>query len=197
MQRRENGRPQGGYRGYGNHGDSDRSDGVAYSSSSSESNGQAFPTRPVIKHPSNPTSRVGTPEQVNTGPARVDSSLAPTTPSNERSSFLLNGHQVIEFYKPRLSMTASPPKPSTPVSPVIRNGSPRQRSDSQCMSNGTFRRNIRGHWALEQESKIRIVGIPKYCWTKDVYFAMSSFGTVTRIEMEGGSRDNNAWVIYQ
>lgn len=197
MQRRKSGRPQGGYRGYGNYGDSDTSDGLAYSSSSGSSNRQAGPTRPIIKPPSKPVSRVGTPEQVNTGPTRVVSPLAPAAPGNERSSFLLNSHQISETYKLRLSPTASPPKPSTSISPAIRSGSPRQRSDSQYMSNRPLRRNVRRHWALEQESKIRIVGIPKYCWTKDVYFSTSSFGTVTRIEMEGGSRYNNAWVSYQ
>lgn len=44
---------------------------------------------------------------------------------------------------------------------------------------------------------MKVFGIPKYQWTKDVYFAMSSYGNVTRIEMEPGNRDNGAWVVFQ
>ena len=44
---------------------------------------------------------------------------------------------------------------------------------------------------------MEIFGIPKHQWTKDVYFAMSIHGTVTKIDMKQGSRDNGAWVVFQ
>ncbi|KAF2632565.1 RdRP-domain-containing protein, partial [Macroventuria anomochaeta] len=118
-------------------------------------------------------------------------------PTSEQSSFTLNGHQISEMFKARSSATASPPKPSTPVSPATRIDSPRQPSNHQNASSRPLTRNTRGQWDLEQEFKVKIFGIPKQYWTKDIYFATSRFGTVTRIEMELLSRDNNAWVTLQ
>lgn len=197
MRRQTNGRPQSGYRSSGNQGDGGSSDGLAYSSSSGGSNRQAGPTRPVIRPSSNLVSRVKTPEQPYTNSSRADSPMTPETPTSERSSFSLNGQQINETYKPRPRATASPPKPSTPVSPATQTNSPRQRANTQYAPNRPLTRNTRGHWALQQESKVKILGIPKHHWTKDVYFAMSNFGNVIKVDMEIGSRDNNAWVVFQ
>lgn len=201
MRHQSNGRPYGGYRGYGSHGDSGSSDGLAYSSSSGGTNRQGGPTRPIIKPSSNPVSRVRTPEQTNADSQRVDSPMAMETPGSERSSFNLNGHHISETYKPRTSITTSRRKSLTstppPTSSAIESNSPHQRPDNRYAANRPVTRNTRGHWALEQESKVRIFGIPKNYWTKDVYFAMSGFGTVTRIEMETTGRDYNAWVMFQ
>lgn len=198
MRRQNSGRPYGGYRGHGNHGDSGSSDGLTQSSSSDGSNKQPNHTRPVIRPSSKaPFNRVRTPEQLNDGPNQLDSPLAPVTPGSEQTSFTLNGHQINETYKPRTSPIVRQPNPSSPRSPAPRADDCRQRPDGQSASNRPPTRNTRGYSVEEQEFKVKILGIPKRCWTKDVYFAVSRFGTVTRIEMEIGSRDNNAWVIFQ
>lgn len=197
MRCQTNGRLQSGYREYGNHGESGSSDDCAYSSSSSGSNRQAGPTLPIIRPSSNPVSRVRTPEQPYAARSRAEPPTAPETPISKRSSFTLSGHQISETYKLRPSAIASPPKQSTPASLAIRTDNPRRRANTQYASNTPFTRNTRENWVLGQESKVKILGIPKQYWTKDVYFAMSRFGTVTRVDMETGSRDNNAWVVFQ
>lgn len=189
--------PQGGYGGYSLQDDSGSSDGHAYSSSSGGSNRQAGHYRPITESSSILLSRAKTPEQTNAGLNRVGSPMEPKTPGRERSSFTLNGHQISETYKLRPNTTSSLPKPLSPASPTFRNNNLRQRSYTQHESNKPPTRNGRKHWALEQEFKVKIVGIPKKYWTKDVYLALSKFGTVTRIEIQTGSRENNAWVILQ
>jgi hypothetical protein len=188
--------PQNGYRSYGFQDDGNSSDGPTYSSSSGGTSKDGGLTRPVIRPTLNPVSRVKTPEHPYTYPSRADSPMAPETPNGERSSFSLNGQQINETYKPRPSSTASPPKPLTPALSAFQS-SPRQRAYPQHASNRPLTRNTRGHWALQQELKVKVLGVPKQHWTKDVYFAMSSYGNVTKVDMEPGTRDNNAWVIFQ
>ncbi|KAJ4362196.1 hypothetical protein N0V95_001544 [Ascochyta clinopodiicola] len=196
MHRRTNDRPRRDHRGYGRAGDSGSSDGQAYSSSSGGSNRQPGFARPIIKASANPVSRVRTPEQSNAGLDRVDKPEEPVTPGREQSSFTLNGHQIRETYKPRLSATSSPKKPSPPVTPVAKSPVSRQQSASQYVSDEPRIPAPPPQWALEQELKVKILGIPKRYWTKDVYFAMSKLGMVVQIDMQIGSRDNNAWVIF-
>ena len=197
MRRQNNGRLQSGYRGYVDHDDRSSSDGLAYSSSSGGSNRQAGPTRPVIRPPLNPVSRVRAPEQPHTSPDRADSPTTPETSTSERSSFILNGQQINETYKPKPSAAASQSTPSYPESSTIDTERPRQRVTTHYALNRPPTYNTRGQWALGQQSKVRILGIPKQYWTKDVYLAMSKFGTVIKVDMEIASRDNNAWVIFQ
>jgi RNA-dependent RNA polymerase len=52
-------------------------------------------------------------------------------------------------------------------------------------------------WASEQEEKIKLQGLPKQYWTKDLYETMSRYGNVINIEMGTGMRHNDAWVIFQ
>ncbi|KAF3040260.1 hypothetical protein E8E12_003541 [Didymella heteroderae] len=189
MRRQTTSRP--GYRSYGFQGDGDSSDGPTYSSSSGGSSKEGGPARSVIRLSSNPVSRVRTPEQHG---SRADSPMGPETPASGRSSFTLNGQQINKTYKPRLRDKASSPKPSTRVSPEICSSSFLQRTYTQ---NTASRPPTCSHWALQQELKVKIFGIPKHHWIKDVYFAMSSHGNVIKVDMEPGSRDNNAWVVFQ
>jgi RNA-dependent RNA polymerase len=52
-------------------------------------------------------------------------------------------------------------------------------------------------WAYHQETKIKILGLPKTCWTQNVWQTLSKFGTVVRIEVELKFPNNNAWVTFQ
>ncbi|KAF9698680.1 hypothetical protein EKO04_002950 [Ascochyta lentis] len=197
MNRQTHGRSQGGYRAYGRSNDSGSSDGQAHSTSSGGSNRQSGHTRPVIRPSSTPVSRVRTPEQSNAGPSQVGTPPGSVTPGSEQSSFTLNGHQIRETYKPRPSAKSNPTQPSSPISPVVKDRTSVQRSGNQYVLNRPLIRNTPSHWALKQEFKVKLLGIPQQYWTKDVYLAMSKFGTVTKIDMQTGSRDYNAWVIFQ
>lgn len=100
------------------------------------------------------------------------------------------------------SPTARSPTASSPIAKILgtragRNGDPLPRLDSQPTFKSSITRNARLHWALKQEFKVKLLGIPKHFWIKDIYFATSKFGTVTKIDIQPGSRDNNARVIFQ
>ncbi|KAJ4992728.1 RNA-dependent RNA polymerase [Stagonosporopsis vannaccii] len=197
MRRLTNNRPQSGYRGYDRRGEGGSSDGCAHSTSSSGSERQAGLHRPVLNLASNPFSRMSTPEQPRAVSGYTGLSTRPATPVREVSSFTLNGQHISETYKHRSSMDISPSKPLPPEPLAMGIGSPRHRAHSQHIPNTPVTHKTRGHWALNQEMKLKVFGIPKRYWTKDVYFTMSRFGTVIKIEMEVGSHDNNAWVIFQ
>lgn len=53
------------------------------------------------------------------------------------------------------------------------------------------------HWAYQQEQKVKILGMPKTCWTKQVYLALSPYGTVVRIEIQPGALENTAYATFQ
>ncbi|EOA81344.1 uncharacterized protein SETTUDRAFT_99344 [Exserohilum turcica Et28A] len=53
------------------------------------------------------------------------------------------------------------------------------------------------NWAHSQEVKIKLYGIRKNYWTKEVYQAMSRYGNVFKIDMEPNSRDCNAFVVFR
>ncbi|UPX13823.1 RNA-directed RNA polymerase [Ascochyta rabiei] len=124
-------------------------------------------------------------------------SVAPVKPGSKQSSFTLNGHQIRETYKPRLSAASSSTKPSPTVTTVLKSNIARQQSSSQYVLNRSLISTAPSSWALNQELKVKILGIHKKYWTKDVYFAMSELGTVTKIDIQSCSRDNNVWVIFQ
>lgn len=195
-------RPQDGHGGSGNHGSSGSSDGIAYSSSFGGTKGQARLSRPVVEPSTSPVNRVKTPDQSHTTYGRSDSSMSPGRPNREHSSFTLNGQQINETWKPRPSAFAGPAQLPTPMSPAKMTSRPLLRAETQHASDGQTPRNHHSHWASQQESKVRVLRLPKHWWTQDVYHAMSRFGTVVRIEMENGgrnngNRDNNAWVSFQ
>jgi RNA-dependent RNA polymerase len=58
---------------------------------------------------------------------------------------------------------------------------------------------LKSDGAPGQESKFKLLGIPKNYWTKEIYQAMSAYGNVFRIEMEVSSRDSssNAYVVFR
>jgi RNA-dependent RNA polymerase len=57
--------------------------------------------------------------------------------------------------------------------------------------------NGESNWAALQEYKIRILGMPKASWTKQVHQAMSHYGNIVRIEIEQGSGGSTAYVTFQ
>lgn len=191
---------RGGYRG-------GRGSNRKYSGSSGSSNGQYNPKRPTLKPASASQSSqvqhtcIATTEQT---PARVDS---PVTPIKQLSSFDLNGNSIKETYIARSSTTPtppserlpiiSPPRQATRASPQYGGNRPRFNSASQRSSQRPVWRNEAQHWAHHQEVKIKLSGIPKSYWTKDVYDALSSFGSVFRIEIVTGTRDNSAFVVFR
>ena len=178
-------------------------DGLVCSSSPGGTNGHAHLDRPVIKPSASPANRVKTPEQPHTTHGRADSSTSPGKPNREHSSFTLNGQQINETWKPRTSAFAVPAQLSPPMSPAKMTNRPLLCADTQHASDGkTSRNHHHSHLTSQQESKVKILRLPKQWWTQDVYHAMSRFGTVVRIEMENssqtnGNRDNNAWVSFQ
>ncbi|KAF2857014.1 RdRP-domain-containing protein [Plenodomus tracheiphilus IPT5] len=123
----------------------------------------------------------------------------PNTPVKQQSSFDLSGNQINETFTPRSSPLASPSKLVSRPSPSPRKYGPQQRNSLGGYS-ARQRPVMKGgdkHWVYQQEAKIKILGIPKALWTKDIYLALSPYGNVARIEMQLGSRDNNAWIIFQ
>jgi len=191
---------RGGYRG-------GRGGNRTYSGSSGSSNGQYNPNRPTLKPASAsqfsqaPRTPMTTMEQI---PARVDS---PVTPVKQLSSFELNGNSINETYIARASTTptpsparssiTSPPRQATRASPRYGGNRPRFNSAGQPSPHRSILRNEAQHWAHRQEVKIKLSGIPKSYWTKDVYDALSSFGSLFRIEMVTGTRDNSAFVVFR
>lgn len=195
MRRHTDTRPQPGYRSHGfQRGDGTSSDVPTYSSSSSGTSKDGGPTYDVINPAYNPVSRMKTPER---HLSRADSPLAPETPIGERSSFSLSGQQMNETYEPRYRFIASSPNPPSSVPRASSISSAPGRAYTQPISSRPRIRNTRSQWASQQESKVKVFGIPRHQRTKDVYFAMSSYGNVMRIEMEPGSRNNGAWVVFQ
>lgn len=170
---------------------------LAYSSSSGSSNNTSGSDRPIVRFPSTPLNRVNTPERSGAGSDRVDASTGPEKPGSQQTSFTSNGHHISETYEARPSTRVSPSKLSPPVSPPSINNNARQRSPFNCASSRPAMRNDNKHWALEQEFKVKILGLPNDCWTKEVYFAMSRLGTVVRIEMQPDSQAQNAFVSFK
>ncbi|KAI4629730.1 uncharacterized protein J4E87_002916 [Alternaria ethzedia] len=178
-----------------------------YSGSSGSSNGQYNPNRPTLKPASAsqssqaPHTRMPTTDQT---PGSVNS---PVTPVKQLSSFDLNGNSINETYIARSSTTPtlsparspiiSPPRQATRASPQYGGNRPRYNSAGQPSSQRSILRNEAQHWAHRQEVKIKLSGIPKSYWTKDVYDALSSFGSLFRIEIVTGTRDNSAFVVFR
>lgn len=76
------------------------------------------------------------------------------------------------------------------------------RAKSKGGSNGQHKLHrsiLKSEAAHCQESKYRLLGLPKTYWTKEVYQAMSSYGSVFRIEMEMSRSDSsyNAYVVFR
>jgi RNA-dependent RNA polymerase len=147
---------------------------------------------------------MATPEKLINPQARVDS---PVTPVKQISALDLNGHSINETYITRPGAIPNPPaanSPKTSSTRAVTRGSP-QHGGNHLRYNSASQRNPQrpilkdgGHnWAHRQEGKIRLSGIPKSYWTKEVYHAMSLYGSVFRIEMIPGTRDNTAYVVFR
>lgn len=67
-----------------------------------------------------------------------------------------------------------------------------QRSPDKSLTRGN-----NNNWAYHQELKIKVLGLPRGCWTQSVYKDLSKYGRVVRIEMQAGSMGCNAWVTFQ
>ncbi|KAF1834188.1 RdRP-domain-containing protein [Decorospora gaudefroyi] len=180
-----------------------RGDRRAYSNSSSSSSGQHNPNRPILmssstahasKPPQPSQARISTPEQPKGAVPRVNS---PVTPVAQESSFTLNGHSINETYIARPTTITSPSNQVTLTFPGNRNHRQRYSSGGQGSLPRPTMRDEGQHWAFHQEGKIKLLGIPKDCWTKQVYHALSPYGNVIRVEMETGSHSNNAYVLLQ
>lgn len=158
------------------------------SSSSGSSNGQ----RPVIRQ--SPARGRGTPPAHHSqGNTRVD---APVTPNKQQSSYTSNGSSISETYTPSGSAHVPSPRSRTePSTPTRSNDTPNTPTHQHAILRPPVMNDAA--WASQQECKIKLVGMPKTCWTKQVFKALSSYGTIVRIEMQQGTLDNNAWVVFQ
>jgi RNA-dependent RNA polymerase len=169
-----------------------------YSGSSGSSSGQNNHNRPILR-----TSYIaasGTPpsDHLSRCPARIDSARldSPVTPIKEQSSFTMNGHTISETYTPSGNSISSSPRPyGSPTSTQRNYGGNilgyRAATQRPTTRNGEMR------WADNQEHTIRILGVPRTCWTKEVYEAMSRYGNVARIEIRAGAPERNALVTFQ
>jgi len=119
------------------------------------------------------------------------------SPPGQSTPAPLNGHQINETYNPWPGTFMSPPGQSTPAPPTIRSNHHHINSGNQHKLDKSTTKKNKNHWAYLQEYKVKIMGIPESCWTKDIYDIMSSYGTVVRIDMQTGGRDNNAWVVFR
>ncbi|KAH9868719.1 hypothetical protein J1614_007791 [Plenodomus biglobosus] len=187
-----------GYKRAGRVGFNGRREGRGtYSTSSESSSGYLNHNRPILRPVLTPWDATVTPEPVpSTAPIGKDSA---STPVKQESFFILGGNQINETFVPRPSPLSSPSKLASRPPPSLRRHIPQQRTSSGG-HNASPRPVIRGgekHWVYQQEAKIKISGLPKNQWIKDVYLAASRYGNVSRIEMQPGSRDNNAWVVFQ
>jgi hypothetical protein len=117
---------------------------------------------------------------------------------HEHRNHSINGNNIKETFRPRSKAYAS--SQSSSKSPSPSKGSSRSRhgisgtQDTQAMP---LVKRSNDSWALDQDARLRLVNIPKEYWMKDVYFAVSRYGTVVKIEMIVGSRGNDAIVILQ
>jgi RNA-dependent RNA polymerase len=171
-------RGSGGYRGRGVRG-------------TGSSNSQH--SRPVLRQSPAPRGRATPPVQRAQEATRV---VSPITPSKEQSSFTLSGNVISETYTPSGSANIPSPRscalPSTPT----RNNYGRNTPTCQHTMQRPITRNGKAG-SYQQESKIKLLGMPKTCWTKQVFETISQYGTVVRIEMQQGYLDNNAWVTFR
>jgi RNA-dependent RNA polymerase len=165
-----------------------------YSNSSGSSNGQYGPNRPILRPSFTPQSGAAPTDQFGRGSVRAES---PVTPEKERSEFTLNGHQISETYTSRRSTTTTPPRSIGSPTVASRNNYGRNSPGRQNAKQRPPTRNTFGNWAYQQEHKIKLLDLPKSCWTRDVYVALSPYGNVVRIEMQAGGSKGNAWVTFQ
>lgn len=173
-----------------------RGNGRAYSNSSESSSGQHHPNRPTVRPAFAMQDRVTPPGPANAPLARPD---APITPGKVQSAFTLNGHQISETYTARPDSLTNSPRQTTPTSTLTRGG-PNRYANNRGGPRTAPRPVVQDgekDWAYQQEYKIKLLRVPKACWTKEIHQALTRYGNVVRIEMQPSARDNNAWVVFQ
>jgi RNA-dependent RNA polymerase len=168
-----------------------------YSGSSGSSGGQYNYNRPVLRPTSSPRDGAAPPARQNHTPTPVNSPItpvdSPTTPAREHSDFTMNGHSISETYTPRGSSAATSPVSPSPSTHTNHRGNVRPR---QHALQRPVTRNSQMGENYDQEYRIKILGVPKACWTKQIYEVMSQYGNVVRINIDPNARDNNAFVTY-
>ncbi|KAF1841623.1 RdRP-domain-containing protein [Cucurbitaria berberidis CBS 394.84] len=174
-------RGRGGHRGHRTGSNSDSSNGYNQN-------------RPILRPSPASQGHDTPPEQSTRIPAWLDS---PGSPAKQQSSFTMNGHQINETYTERPVDLASASRHSNPPSPAHGNNQHRNGPGGQRSLHRPLTKDGEKHWAYQQERKIKIIGMPKTFWTKDVYLALSPYGTVVRIEIQQGAVDNNAYVTFR
>jgi hypothetical protein len=152
---------------------------------------------PASKNRSQPILR-STPGQSYALPPKRHTGTSAVPLNHEHRNHSINGNNIKETFRPRSKAYAS--SQSSSKSPSPSKGSSRSRhgisgtQDTQAMP---LVKRSNDSWALDQDSRLKLVNIPKEYWMKDVYFAVSRYGTVVKIEMIVGSRGNDAIVILQ
>lgn len=191
-------RSQAGYRRGRGRSHGTEHDGRTYLNSFGGTNKQLNVPRPVLRPLPRNQEGVNMPGTVLHAPA-CNNSLEP--PVIHQSLFDPGGSQINETYNSRSSPLPSPSKSVVRLSP---SRSPINQVFQQRHSPGNFSaprmpivRPTGRHWAYDQETKIKIHGIPTSKWTKDIHQALSPYGNIVRIEMQPGQRDHNAWVVFR
>lgn len=168
----------------------------AYSGTSASSNGPHTPSRPTLKPSPSIQDRTATSAPAGRQSPRIDVPISPG--AKQQSTFTLNGNTINETYKERRSS----PKAQSQPGPVTNTS--RGRGNRSLNTRGGQRVPPRPimmggeqHWAYQQENKIRVSGIPKNCWTKEVHDAFSPYGNIVRIGIQPGYDNNSAYVIFE
>jgi RNA-dependent RNA polymerase len=155
---------------------------------------------PIVKPA---TASLSPPSRTVSGQERNQAPLPPTRSSNLPIVRSTSASQKLQ-YKPAMNGYAKQNyanqrnngKTAGPPSYNNRSGSQgfhqQQRSPNKSLTRGN-----NNNWAYHQELKIKIFGLPRGCWTQNVYEGLSKYGRVVRIEMQAGSMDCNAWVTFQ
>ena len=177
---------RGGYRG-------NSGSNRTYSGSSGSSNGQYDLNRPVLTPFSTSQRRTTTFTMPDPVPNRTKLSITPA----KQQSFILNGHRINETYTISPNTSAKSPRQFTPPSPARANGWQHHSPSSEHTKPVPITRKDENEWAYQQELRIHLLGVPKTCWTKDVYQALSLYGTVVHIEMRKSSSDFTATVTFR
>ena len=110
----------------------------------------------------------------------------------------MNGNTISETYKPSGSAVSTPSKPHGLPSTPTRSAYGGDASGHQRTTPRPITKKGGNNWAYEQEYKIKVLDLPKNCWTGEVHKAMSRYGNVVRVEIQlGADNNNNAWVLFQ
>ena len=166
--------------------------GVRAYSNSSENSGSSGPRirgQPILK---------SIPSQSYSTPPKQRTKAPALSLDHEYSNHSINGNNIKETFKPRPKACGSSQSSSRSMSPSKGSSHSRHSTPAtQYTQTRSLVKRSNDNWASDQEAKVRLMNIPKFYWTKDVYLAMCRYGTVVKIEMIIGSRGNDAIVTLQ